>query len=144
VGGSGSLLDVPGSGAGVVGAAWTGEGAVAPGPVASAAAALSGHKLDCVACLMAVPCAERVRLTAAWRRALREHGTPGPAKEGMSVNEIQVGPEPTVTCDKCGRRAVVQPYVRGFPPDVARNKLRKACRSAGCDGEPQYRAGVQL
>ena len=50
--------------------------------------------------------------------------------------------EPRVTCDKCGRRAVVVQTGRGFPPDVARRKLRKLCRAAGCDGEPQYRAGI--
>jgi len=60
------------------------------------------------------------------------------------VADIVAGPEPTVTCDKCGRRAVVQQTGRGFPPDVAKNKLRKACRLAGCDGEPQYRAGVRI
>jgi len=52
--------------------------------------------------------------------------------------------EPTVTCDKCGRQAVVSPYVRGFPPDVAKRKLRKLCRADGCDGEPQYMAGLLL
>jgi hypothetical protein len=53
-------------------------------------------------------------------------------------------PDPTVTCDKCGRRAVVVPDGRGFPPDIAKRKLRKQCRAAGCDGEPQYRAGIML
>jgi len=52
--------------------------------------------------------------------------------------------EPTVTCDTCGRRAVVEPTGRGFPPDVAKNKLRKACRNSGCNGEPQYRAGFLI
>jgi hypothetical protein len=60
------------------------------------------------------------------------------------MTEIPIGPEPTVTCDQCGRRAVVQPTGRDFPPDVARNKLRKACRNAGCNGEPQYRAGLLI
>lgn len=50
--------------------------------------------------------------------------------------------DPTVTCDKCGTQMVVSPYVRGFPPDVAKRKLRKACRAKGCDGEPQYMAGI--
>jgi hypothetical protein len=58
--------------------------------------------------------------------------------------EILIGPEPMVTCDQCGDHAVVVPSGRGFPPDIARNKLRKACRAKGCEGEPQYRAGVQF
>jgi hypothetical protein len=57
---------------------------------------------------------------------------------------MKPNPDPTVTCDKCGRQLVVQPTGRGFPPDVARNKLRKACRANGCSGEPQYRAGMAL
>jgi len=52
--------------------------------------------------------------------------------------------EPTVTCDKCGRQQVVHPDGRGFPPDIAKRKLRKACRANGCDGEPQYRAGLLI
>ena len=50
--------------------------------------------------------------------------------------------EPTVTCGKCGRQRIVVPDGRGFPPDIAKRKLRKECRADGCDGEPQYRAGL--
>jgi len=52
--------------------------------------------------------------------------------------------EPTVTCDQCGRQLIVQPDGRGFPPDTAKRELRKQCRDNGCDGEPQYRAGLQI
>lgn len=57
---------------------------------------------------------------------------------------IEAGPEPTVTCALCGRRMVVQQTGRGFPPDVARRKLKKACVADGCECEPVYRAGVVL
>jgi hypothetical protein len=55
---------------------------------------------------------------------------------------ITAGSEPTVTCDACGDRQTVVPDGRGFPPDIAKNKLRKRCRAKGCAGEPQYRAGI--
>jgi len=58
--------------------------------------------------------------------------------------DIPIGPEPTVTCDQCGRRIVVVQSGRGFPPDIAKRKLRKACRTDGCQGEPQYRAGILI
>ena len=51
--------------------------------------------------------------------------------------------QPTQTCLLCGRQVVVTPDGRGFPPDIAKRKLRKACKSAGCPSDPQYRAGVQ-
>ena len=50
--------------------------------------------------------------------------------------------EPTVTCDQCGDRQVVLPDGRGFPPDIAKRKLRKRCRAKGCQGEQRYRAGI--
>lgn len=50
-------------------------------------------------------------------------------------------PVPTVTCDQCGRKAQVVPDGRGFPPDIAKSKLRRLCRADGCQGEPEYRAG---
>jgi hypothetical protein len=52
--------------------------------------------------------------------------------------------EPTVTCRLCKRRQVVNPDGRGFPPDIAKRKLRKVCQAAGCPCEPIYRAGVRL
>jgi hypothetical protein len=50
--------------------------------------------------------------------------------------------EPAVTCDRCGAHLVVVPDGRGFPPDIAKRKLRRQCRANGCSGEPQYRAGI--
>jgi hypothetical protein len=50
--------------------------------------------------------------------------------------------EPAVTCDQCGDHLIVVPDGRGFPPDIAKRKLRKQCRAKGCDGEPQYMAGI--
>ena len=50
--------------------------------------------------------------------------------------------EPTVTCDKCGDRLTVVQDGRGFPPDIAKRRLRNQCRAKGCQGEPQYRAGI--
>ena len=37
--------------------------------------------------------------------------------------------QPTQTCLLCGRQVVVTPDGRGFPPDIAKRKLRKACKS---------------
>lgn len=50
--------------------------------------------------------------------------------------------EPTVTCQLCSRQVVVQPDGRGFPPDIAKRKLRKLCKAAGCPCEPSYLAGI--
>jgi len=50
--------------------------------------------------------------------------------------------EPTVTCALCGRRQIVKPDGRGFPPDIAKRALRKECKANGCQSDPQYRAGV--
>jgi hypothetical protein len=52
--------------------------------------------------------------------------------------------EPTQTCRLCGRVEIVQPDGRGFPPDIAKRKLRKACKAAGCVCEPAYRAGFSV
>lgn len=49
---------------------------------------------------------------------------------------------PTQTCALCGRGLVVRPDGRGFPPDIAKRKLKKWCNANGCPSEPQYRAGV--
>lgn len=51
---------------------------------------------------------------------------------------------PQQTCELCGR---VQPVVhdgRGFPPDIAKRKLAKFCKSNGCPSKPRYTAGVQF
>lgn len=55
-----------------------------------------------------------------------------------------VSSQPTQTCTLCGRSIVVTPDGRGFPPDIARNKLQKLCRSSGCPCEPRYRAGLVI
>jgi hypothetical protein len=34
------------------------------------------------------------------------------------------------------------PDGRGFPPDIAKRKLRKLCASNGCSCDPVYRAGI--
>lgn len=47
-----------------------------------------------------------------------------------------------MTCAACGRVEVVARTGRGFPPDVAKRKLAKACAADGHESEPQYRAGV--
>ncbi len=49
---------------------------------------------------------------------------------------------PIVKCALCHRQMEVDPFVRGFPPDVARRKLIKACDESGCPCDPQYRAGI--
>ncbi len=36
---------------------------------------------------------------------------------------------------------VVRPDGRGFPPDIAKRKLRKVCKEAGCSCDPVYQAG---
>lgn len=50
--------------------------------------------------------------------------------------------EPTQTCELCGRVEVVRPDGRGFPPDIAKRKLRKACNANDCPSAPRYLAGV--
>jgi hypothetical protein len=50
--------------------------------------------------------------------------------------------EPTQTCQLCGRVEVVRPDGRGFPPDIAKRRLRKQCKAAGCPCEPTYLAGI--
>jgi hypothetical protein len=51
---------------------------------------------------------------------------------------------PTQTCQACGRVEPVRQDGRGFPPDIAKRRLRKRCKEAGCACDPQYRAGVQF
>lgn len=46
------------------------------------------------------------------------------------------------TCTTCGRRQEVTPDGRGFPPDIAKRKLARACKAAGCPSTQVYRAGV--
>jgi hypothetical protein len=49
---------------------------------------------------------------------------------------------PTQTCETCGRVEVVRPDGRGFPPDIAKRRLQRACKAAGHASRPQYRAGI--
>lgn len=55
-----------------------------------------------------------------------------------------VNSEPRQTCLLCGRFAVVVPDGRGFPPNIAKNRLKKICKAAGCPCEPKYTAGLVL
>ena len=48
---------------------------------------------------------------------------------------------PTQTCQVCGRTEAVRPDGRGFPPDIAKRRLQKRCKEAGCPCKPTYRAG---
>ena len=50
--------------------------------------------------------------------------------------------EPTQTCKLCGRKVIVQPDGRGFPPKIAANKLKKICKASGCSCQPEYMAGI--
>lgn len=50
--------------------------------------------------------------------------------------------EPTQTCVLCGRVEIVRQSGRGFPPDVAKRRLARACNEAGCPCQPQYLAGL--
>ena len=51
---------------------------------------------------------------------------------------------PTQTCQLCGRQQVVTQDGRGFPPDIAKRKLKKQCNANGCPSEPQYLAGMSV
>lgn len=50
--------------------------------------------------------------------------------------------EPVQTCQLCGRVETVTPDGRGFPPDIAKRRLRKRCNANACPSKPTYRAGV--
>jgi hypothetical protein len=52
-------------------------------------------------------------------------------------------PEPTQTCVLCGNVEVVRPDGRGFPPDIAKRKLRKRCAEKDCPCLPMYLAGIR-
>ena len=52
--------------------------------------------------------------------------------------------EPMVICDTCRDFIIVKPDGRGFPPDIYKRKLIKKCRAKGCNGNPEYRAGVVI
>lgn len=50
--------------------------------------------------------------------------------------------QPTQTCRLCGAVEVVRPDGRGFPPDIAKRRLKRRCKANGCPSEPTYRAGL--
>jgi hypothetical protein len=52
--------------------------------------------------------------------------------------------DPRQTCTACGRSIIVEQTGRGFPPDVAKRKLQKACKANGCPCTPVYTAGLLI
>ena len=52
--------------------------------------------------------------------------------------------EPTQTCELCGRAETVRPDGRGFPPDIAKRKLKRWCNAQGCPSQPVYRPGFSF
>lgn len=57
---------------------------------------------------------------------------------------MQISSVPMQVCQLCGFSEEVRPDGRGFPPAIAERRLRKACKAAGCECEPVYRAGFVL
>ena len=51
---------------------------------------------------------------------------------------------PMQTCRLCGRVEAVTPDGRGFPPDIAKRKLKRWCAANGCPSDPQYTAGFSF
>lgn len=51
---------------------------------------------------------------------------------------------PRQTCRLCHRFIVVVPDGRGFPPDIAKRKLKRFCNAFGCPSAPQYTAGFMF
>lgn len=49
---------------------------------------------------------------------------------------------PMQRCQVCGDCEVAQPDGRGFPPEIAKNRLAKRCASKGHQCEPQYSVGI--
>lgn len=54
------------------------------------------------------------------------------------------GADPSYSCRLCRRVEWVDRFARGFPPDAAKRRLKKACKADGCACEPVYWAGVLL
>ncbi len=52
--------------------------------------------------------------------------------------------EPTYSCRLCGRVVVVRRDGRGFPPDIAKRKLKRLCKADGCKCDPTYLAGFAI
>jgi hypothetical protein len=51
--------------------------------------------------------------------------------------------EPIQTCRVCLDVEVVRPDGRGFPPNIAKNKLAKRCKAKGHVCDPHYLAGYR-
>jgi hypothetical protein len=51
---------------------------------------------------------------------------------------------PVQTCQACGDFEIVKPDGRGFPPDIAKNRLKKRCEAKGCAHNITYRAGLRI
>jgi hypothetical protein len=52
-----------------------------------------------------------------------------------------VNSEPTYRCLICNTVIVVRPDGRGFPPGIAKRKLKRSCTERGCPCDPKYRPG---
>lgn len=64
--------------------------------------------------------------------------------EGTTPRQTWVRRGPTQTCRTCQRAVPVVPDGRGFPPDIAKRKLAKACKADGHKSDPVYTAGLSL
>jgi len=51
---------------------------------------------------------------------------------------------PTQTCQLCGMVEVVRQDGRGFPPDIAKRRLKRRCNESGCTSQPTYLVGMSL
>ncbi len=51
---------------------------------------------------------------------------------------------PVQICQLCGRSIAVVPDGRGFPPDIAKRKLKRLCSLSNCRSEPKYTAGFSF
>lgn len=51
---------------------------------------------------------------------------------------------PMQRCQRCGLTEVVKPDGRGFPPDIAKRRLKKKCAHIGCPSDPIYSAGLDF
>lgn len=49
--------------------------------------------------------------------------------------------EPYQVCELCRRSVAVVPDGRGFPPDIAKRKLKRLCSLSNCPSQPKYYAG---
>ena len=47
-------------------------------------------------------------------------------------------------CKLCNRTEQVVPDGRGFPPDIAKRRLKKWCNAYGCPSEPAYTPTIRV